>query len=260
MRGGLPPPPWTRRPGKPVLLNQLPLTAAAVKHRLVCIPSKLTRLLTHTPAACSLADHTVEQTCSLHGSALGRAPGARLFPLYKQEPGLGCPARSNLPLVGDIARTLAFAPAVRALADHIEASISGGGGFGALAPRAFNSVHVRLEKDARDWAHGMGGQAVRPLPAPRDAGRAGVRRADMRGAPRASRGARCDAGPLPPRSGGKVRAHAWQVCGGVMSSSAGLCCDRCNWRLQHVRKGCPYSSVFRRLLPGPCQVVRTRSA
>jgi len=132
-------------------------------------PGQLTRLLTYTPATCSLADHTVEQICSLHRLALGRAPGARLLLLHAQDFGPGRPARSNLPLVGDVARTLVFAPAVRALADHIVASISGGGGFGGPARRAYNAVHLRLEKDARDWSHRMGGQAVRPLPAPRDA-------------------------------------------------------------------------------------------
>ena len=79
---------------------------------------------------------------------------------------MACPARSNLPLVRDVARTLMFAPDVRALADHVIAGISGGGDPGVAAPRAFNSVHLRLEKDARDWSIIMGGQAVRPVPAP----------------------------------------------------------------------------------------------
>jgi hypothetical protein len=147
-----------------VALDRRSREAQAAAH-----PGQLTRLLTHTPAICSLADHTVEQACSLHRLALGRTPGARLLLLHAQDFGPGRPARSKLPLVGDVARTLVFAPAVRALADHVVASIGGGGGLGGPAPRAYNAVHLRVEKDARDWAYGLGGQAVRPLPAPRDA-------------------------------------------------------------------------------------------
>ncbi len=103
--------------------------------------------------------------------ALGRSPAARLLWLDVPDPELGSSARSNLPLVRDVARTLMFAPDVRALADRVAAGISGGGGGGgAGTPCAYNSVHLRLEKDARDWSIIMGGQAVRPLPAPCAAG------------------------------------------------------------------------------------------
>ncbi len=135
----------------------------------------------------------------LHQLTPGRAPAARLFQLDVQEPELGRPARSNLPLVRDIARTLMFAPAVRALADRVVAGISGGGGLGA---RAFNSVHLRLEKDARDWSIIMGGQAVRPLPGPSECWVSWRQHADIGRAPWALRGSRDATEPPPFRSGG----------------------------------------------------------
>lgn len=51
-------------------------------------------------------------------------------------------------------------PAMRALADRVMAGISGGAGSGAR--KEYNAVHLRLEKDARDWSAIMGGEAVRP--------------------------------------------------------------------------------------------------
>lgn len=71
-------------------------------------------------------------------------------------------ARSSLPVVTDVARSLTFAPAVRALAEHVIAGISAGGAGGGAARREFNAAHLRLEKDARDWSAIMGGEAVRP--------------------------------------------------------------------------------------------------
>ena len=62
--------------------------------------------------------------------------------------------------MADVARSLTFAPAVRALADRVIAGISGGAGSGAH--KEYNAAHLRLEKDARDWSAIMGGEAVRP--------------------------------------------------------------------------------------------------
>ena len=71
-------------------------------------------------------------------------------------------ARSSLPVVTDVARSLTFAPAVRALAERVVASISAAGAGGTAVRREFNAAHLRLEKDARDWSAIMGGEAVRP--------------------------------------------------------------------------------------------------
>lgn len=65
-------------------------------------------------------------------------------------------------MVTDVARSLTFAPAVRALADRVVAGISAAGGGGGAVRREFNAAHLRLEKDARDWSAIMGGEAVRP--------------------------------------------------------------------------------------------------
>lgn len=67
---------------------------------------------------------------------------------------------SSLHTVTDVARSLTFAPAVRVLADRVIASMSGSAGSGMY--KEYNAVHLRLEKDARDWSVMMGGEAVRP--------------------------------------------------------------------------------------------------
>ncbi|KAK9827655.1 hypothetical protein WJX81_004166 [Elliptochloris bilobata] len=67
---------------------------------------------------------------------------------------------SSLPVVTEVARSLTFAPAVRALADRVIAGISGAGGAAGGAGREYNAAHLRLEKDARDWSAIMGGEAV----------------------------------------------------------------------------------------------------
>ena len=61
---------------------------------------------------------------------------------------------SNLPVVTEVAKSLAFAPALHALADRVVAGVTGGGAH------PFNGVHLRVEKDARDWATIMGGTQV----------------------------------------------------------------------------------------------------
>uniref|UniRef100_A0A1D2A093 O-fucosyltransferase family protein n=1 Tax=Auxenochlorella protothecoides TaxID=3075 RepID=A0A1D2A093_AUXPR len=61
---------------------------------------------------------------------------------------------SDLGLVSGVARSLAFAPALHALADRVVDEMTRGG----VLP--FNGVHLRIEKDARDWAMIMGGEQV----------------------------------------------------------------------------------------------------
>ena len=54
-----------------------------------------------------------------------------------------------------VARTLFFAPRLTGLADEIVAGMTAAG----AAP--FNSLHLRIEKDAKDWSTIMGGAGVR---------------------------------------------------------------------------------------------------
>ena len=53
-----------------------------------------------------------------------------------------------------VARTLFFAPLLTGLADQIVAGMTAAG----MAP--FNSLHLRIEKDAKDWSTIMGGAGV----------------------------------------------------------------------------------------------------
>lgn len=57
----------------------------------------------------------------------------------------------------EVARTLEFAPSIEAMADRVVAAIH------STTP-VFNAVHLRIERDAKDWAQIMGGPEV-PLPA-----------------------------------------------------------------------------------------------
>ncbi|KAL4423672.1 hypothetical protein ABPG75_000973 [Micractinium tetrahymenae] len=61
---------------------------------------------------------------------------------------------SNLAVVTEVAKSLRFSPEISAMADRIVEAVTEGG----AAP--FNGVHLRIEKDARDWAAIMGGQQV----------------------------------------------------------------------------------------------------
>ncbi|KAK9785429.1 hypothetical protein WJX73_009533 [Symbiochloris irregularis] len=61
---------------------------------------------------------------------------------------------SNLRVVTEVAKSLAFAPQIHALADRIIL------GMAAQGAEVFNAVHLRIEKDARDWSTIMGGDAV----------------------------------------------------------------------------------------------------
>lgn len=54
----------------------------------------------------------------------------------------------------EVARTLYFAPELTRLADDIVAKMRTAG-----VPN-FNSLHLRMEKDAKDWITVMGGQEV----------------------------------------------------------------------------------------------------
>ncbi len=63
-------------------------------------------------------------------------------------------ACSDLPRATTVARTLFFAPMLTGLADRIVAGMTAAG----AAP--FNSLHLRIEKDAKDWSTIMGGAGV----------------------------------------------------------------------------------------------------
>ena len=56
-----------------------------------------------------------------------------------------------------VARTLFFNPLLTRLADEIVA------GMAEAGVKAYNSLHLRIEKDARDWSAIMGGTGVSSL-------------------------------------------------------------------------------------------------
>ena len=62
---------------------------------------------------------------------------------------------SNLRVVTEVARSLVFSQKIQALADRTIVAMTHGG------REEFNAVHLRIEKDARDWSTIMGGEAVR---------------------------------------------------------------------------------------------------
>ena len=57
-------------------------------------------------------------------------------------------------MVTEVAQSMDFAPSIQALADRVVLGITGNG------QAEFNAVHLRIEKDARDWSIIMGGEAV----------------------------------------------------------------------------------------------------
>ena len=57
-------------------------------------------------------------------------------------------------MVGDVARSLSFAPLLEGLAQRIVANMTQSGKM------PFNAAHLRIEKDARDWSIILGGEAV----------------------------------------------------------------------------------------------------
>lgn len=62
---------------------------------------------------------------------------------------------SNLRVVTEVAKSLYFSPKLHALADRVIKGMAT-----AEGKDEFNAVHLRIEKDARDWSTIMGGEAV----------------------------------------------------------------------------------------------------
>ena len=92
------------------------------------------------------------------GSLLG---GGAVFTLHTCGKQFGAVHRfipwcsSNLHIVTEVAKSLEFAPTLQALANRIVEGITGGG------MHAYNGLHLRVERDARDWTNIMGGtQAI----------------------------------------------------------------------------------------------------
>lgn len=63
---------------------------------------------------------------------------------------------SNLRVVTEVARSLEFSDQVANLADRVIHGMTMGG------KNEYNAVHLRIEKDARDWSQIMGGEQVLP--------------------------------------------------------------------------------------------------
>ena len=61
--------------------------------------------------------------------------------------------RSNLRVVTEVTRSLEFSPLMHSLADRVILAI-------AARSAEYNAVHLRIEKDARDWSQIMGGPEV----------------------------------------------------------------------------------------------------
>ena len=68
-------------------------------------------------------------------------------------------ARSNLRVVTEVTRSLEFSPQMHSMADRVVTAI-------AARNSEYNAVHLRIEKDARDWSQIMGGPEVRTIPPP----------------------------------------------------------------------------------------------
>ena len=61
---------------------------------------------------------------------------------------------SNLRVVTEVARSLEFSDRVTELADRVIHGMTMAGKY------EYNAVHLRIEKDARDWSQIMGGEEV----------------------------------------------------------------------------------------------------
>ena len=85
---------------------------------------------------------------------MGVTATCRRWPCLQQIADSSVDACSNLPLVSEVARTLAFAPALHELANQIIYALTDHGTV------AYNAAHLRIEKDARDWSIIMGGDGV----------------------------------------------------------------------------------------------------
>lgn len=66
---------------------------------------------------------------------------------------------SNLRVVTEVARSLEFSDKVTELADRVIHGMTMAGKY------EYNAVHLRIEKDARDWSQIMGGEEVQLLQA-----------------------------------------------------------------------------------------------
>lgn len=66
-------------------------------------------------------------------------------------------ACSNLRVVTEVARSLEFSDKVTELADRVIHGMTMAGKY------EYNAVHLRIEKDARDWSQIMGGEEVKLL-------------------------------------------------------------------------------------------------
>ena len=67
---------------------------------------------------------------------------------------------SNLRVVTEVAKSLEFSSKIHQLADRVIHGMTKGG------MEEYNAVHLRIERDARDWSQIMGGEAVHLLPCP----------------------------------------------------------------------------------------------
>ena len=67
------------------------------------------------------------------------------------------PGCSNLRVVTEVAKSLEFSSKIHSLADRVIHGMTGGG------TQEYNAVHLRIERDARDWSQIMGGEAVRTM-------------------------------------------------------------------------------------------------
>ncbi len=103
------------------------------------------------PFCCLHAVDVIHRKCTPHGLAQLSLPAC----LPNTPPQLCPPPRSSLPLVGRVAQSLPFSPAVQSLADRIVQQLTQGGAL------PFNGAHLRLETDAHDWQRIMRGPGVR---------------------------------------------------------------------------------------------------
>ena len=58
-------------------------------------------------------------------------------------------------MVTEVAKSLEFSSKIHDLADRVIAGMTKDGS------EEYNAVHLRIERDARDWSQIMGGEAVR---------------------------------------------------------------------------------------------------
>lgn len=92
---------------------------------------------------------------ALPAAAAGTASHPKCLPDPAPAPFFLFLRRSNLRVVTEVAKSLEFSPLIHAMADRIIEGMTAGGAHD------YNGVHLRIEKDARDWAMIMGGQQVR---------------------------------------------------------------------------------------------------